>query len=193
MQRTIKRLDYGIVLLTIFLSIILLCRFCFSGRKTVERPLPVFPAPTRLLPRSLELKLPRMNINASVSQRKSAESFFVQACHSLDKANFYQAAQFIDQAIAIDPGNRKYHRAAAIARAELTNRKNMDLILTLVKGKNYDQAWDSFLNSCNENYLFYSRYAARYAGVLEQHQQNASAAMLMRSLHSTTDNPRGEF
>lgn len=193
MQRTIKRLDYGIVFLTIFLSIVVLCRFCFFGRKIVERPPPVFPAPTRLLPRSLELKLPRMKINTSVSQKKSAESFFVRACHSLDKANFHQAAQFIDQAIALDPGQRKYHRAAAIARAELTNRKNMDLILTLVQGKNYSQAWNSFLNSCEDNYLFYSRYAAQYAGVLEQHQQNASAAMLMRSRQSTTDNPRGEF
>lgn len=191
MQKTIKKIDYLIIFLAIFLGITIFCRFCFFCQKEVPTPPAVFPAPTRLIPESLDHRLPKMNLKTSISQKKSAESFFLQSCHSLDKFNFAQAAHFIDQAIALDPGNRKYHRVAAITKAEMTNRKSMDQIVGLIGRQSYHLAWQAFSDTCKDNYLFYSRYAREYASLLKRHGQNASAAVLLRSLQNQTNGPRG--
>jgi hypothetical protein len=193
MQRTIKKLDYLILALAMFLGITIFCRFCFFCDEPVLRPEAVFPAPTRLLPAALDHKIPKMKLNATLNQKKSAEIFFLQSCHCLDKANFVQATHFIDQAIALDPGNRKYHRVALIAKAELINRKSMDKIIDLVNRRNFNEAWQTFSTTCKDNYLFYSRYALEYTHLLQKHELNASAAMLLRALQNQNIEPRGRF
>lgn len=100
----------------------------------------------------------------------------------LDSSDFLGAQQFVDQAIAEDPGNPKYHKMARLVKAEINNRKLMDEIVRQVNSARFDQAWNDFEMACRDNYLFFSRYAGEFSTLLKQNHQVASATTILLAL-----------
>lgn len=177
-----KRLDRIIILLAIFLSATFLWR-CLANNCTIERKLPEkFAIPVKLFPDSDCAKLLVPTYNISLARRKNAHYFFLQACLMLDAADFSGAQQFVNQAIAEDPGNRKYHKMFGLVAAEIANRSFMDRIVRQMNTERFDQAWGDFVIASQDNYLFFSRYAEEFSGLLKMNNQIASSASIMMAI-----------
>ncbi len=176
-----QKLD--LLILTMIFGVAIL--FCARAWYVTELPptAPVkFERPVKLMPESghRSAKVPKYTV--SLEHRKIAHAFFRKSCRRLDSGDFWGAQGFIDQAIAEDPGNQKYHKMARLVRTEITNRESMNKIIRQINAARYDQAWGSFESACCDNYLFFSRYAQEFANLLISKNQPASATLILLAL-----------
>ncbi len=176
-----QKLDLLILTMTFGVAMLFCARVWHA--KNVSPAAPVkFEKPVKLMPESGHNSAKVAKYKVSIEHRKIAHAFFRKSCRRLDSADFWGAQGFIDQAIAEDPGNQKYHKMARLIRTEITNRESMNKIIRQINAARYDQAWGSFESACCDNYLFFSRYAQEFANLLITKNQPASAALILLAL-----------
>lgn len=176
-----KKLDLLIRTLTLAVAILVCAKIWYAAEVPPANPVK-FEKPVKLMPESgrRSAKIPKYTV--SLEHRKIAHAFFRKSCRRLDSADFLGAQGFIDQAIAEDPGNQKYHKMARLVRTEIANRESMNKIIRQINAARYDHAWSSFESACSDNYLFFSRYAQEYANLLISKNQPASATLILLAL-----------
>ncbi len=166
-----------------FFLALLACTLIWFSLQKQRTPPARFAKPTRLMPETAAGRMaPIADYKVSVARQKNAHAYFSRSCRLLDSADFLGALGFVDQAIAEDPGNPKYHKMARLVKAEIANQKLMNEIVRQIKSASYDQAWNNFDIACRDNYLFFSRYAGQFSALLEQNHQVASAATILLAL-----------
>lgn len=178
-----QKLDLLIRVLVFGVAILFCARVWHA--KNVSPAAPVkFEKPVRLLPGpTLEIsRIPACK--ASHERQKNAHSYFSRACYRLDSSDLLGAKDFANQAIAEDPGNPKYHKLARLIETEITNLELMNEIVKQINAGRYDQAWNDFKAGCHDNYLFFSKYAEKFANLLECRNQAASASIILQALQN---------
>ncbi len=177
-----KRANQAIVLLGILLTTAFAYRCAINDCSVKNRILKKFSVPVKLFPASHNEKVRIPNYETTLARRKNAHFFFVQSCSMLDSADFFGAQQYVNQAIAEDPGNKKYQKMARLVMAEIANRKLMNRIQEQVNATNFDQAWKGFVEASRDNYLFFSRYAEEFSYLLKANNQIASSTSILMAI-----------
>jgi hypothetical protein len=179
--KTKKIIKALLLLLLLSLSIFFLHHFFFN-QPLKPKQIVLFKIPDQFFPEKYKLNQSLKKIKLTLTQKKVAADYFIHSCSLIDKANFVQAKNYISMAIARNPNEKKYYKVLSLIEAEIDNRKKMKNIISQLSNSSLDDSWRSFELACNNNYLFFSRYAKEYSFLLKENNQLASASSILLAI-----------
>jgi hypothetical protein len=155
--------------------------FVFNPSVSSKRNI-LFKIPAKLFPEKYNKKFAFKKIDLTVKKRKIASDYFFRSCHSMDKNNFSSAKSYISMAIAQNPNEKKFYKVLSLIEVEIDNRKKMENINKMVNSSRLDESWKYFNVTCKNNYSFFSRYARKYAYILKENKELASASSILLAI-----------
>ncbi len=177
-KNKLKFCDNCIVLLILVISILVYFKISPSEKKSPL--LREFPVPNKIIPYN---KIPGKNLLSKLKKKNSdSESLFISACAHLEKKEYDLSTHFINQALALAPGEKKYHRLKNLISVKKSNLEAFQRVQQLLNNHEYSKSWSFFKSCCSNNYVFFSEYGNLYADLLKKKNCIASSDLLISAL-----------